>query len=59
MEQTQISFFRTSNRLDSVHIFVIKFEHPIFGFERMDIVEYQTKFDSSLTVGNTGRMAQF
>ena len=40
-------FFWTSNELEHIHLLVIKLEHPIFGFERLDI-EIQTLFDPSL-----------
>ena len=32
------SFFQSSNKLERVHILVIELEHPIFGFERLNIV---------------------
>ena len=31
------NFFRTSNELERVHLFVIALEHHIFGFERSNI----------------------
>ena len=34
---TRTSFFRTSNELEPVHLFVIELEHLIFGFERSNI----------------------
>ena len=36
-------FFRTSNRLKPVHLFVIKLEHSIPGFEQMDIKHSSTQ----------------
>ena len=35
---TRISFFQSSNKLKRVHILVFELEHPIFGFERSNIV---------------------
>ena len=32
-----IELSQTSNELKRVHVLVIELEHPIFGFERMDI----------------------
>ena len=37
LEQTPISFFRTSIELEHVHLLVMEFEHPIFGFEQSNI----------------------
>ena len=34
-------FYRTSNKLERVHLLVIELEHLIFGFERTNI-EHQT-----------------
>ena len=31
------SFFRTSNRLEHVHLLIIELEHPIFGFKSSNI----------------------
>ena len=45
--QSQTSFFQTSNRLQCVHILVIKLKHSIFGFERSNN-KLQTWFDPSL-----------
>ena len=37
IEQYRTSVFRTLNELERVHLMVIELEHPIFGFERLDI----------------------
>ena len=39
----QTPFYRTSNELECVHLLVIEHEHPIFGFERMNI-EHQALY---------------
>ena len=46
-ELTRTSLFRISNELECVHLLVIELEHPIFGFERLNI-ELRTLFDPSL-----------
>ena len=38
IELTRTSFLQTSNELEHVHLLVIKLEHPIFGFERLNII---------------------
>ena len=30
-------FYRTLNELERVHLLLIELEHPIFGFERLNI----------------------
>ena len=37
IELTRTLFFRLSNESKRVHLFVIKLEHPIFGFKRSNI----------------------
>ena len=37
IELTRTSFFRTSNKLERVHLLEIELEHPIFAFERSNI----------------------
>ena len=37
IKQTETSFFRTSNGLEHVHLFVIELDQPIFAFERLYI----------------------
>ena len=44
IELTRTSFFRTSNKLERVHLLVIEFEHPIFGFERSNIKHRTSNF---------------
>ena len=49
IELTRIWFFQTLNRLESVQLLVIKLEHPIFGFEQMDVKHSSTHhYQSSL-----------
>ena len=47
IKQTQTSFFPTLNKLEGIHLLVIKLQHPNFAFERSNI-ELQTWFDPSL-----------
>ena len=47
IELTGTLFFRTSNKLKHVHLLVIEFKFPIFGFERSK-TELRTLFDPSL-----------
>ena len=35
----QTPFYRTSNELEHVHLLMIELEHPIFSFERSNIVQ--------------------
>ena len=37
IERTRTPYFRTSNELKRVHVMVIQLEHPIFGFEHLNI----------------------
>ena len=37
IELTLTLFFQTLNELERVHQLVIELEHPIFGFERLNI----------------------
>ena len=47
IEWSQTTYFGTSNGLERVHLLVIKLEHPIVGFEQLNI-QLQTLFDPSL-----------
>ena len=44
-------FFRTSNELECVHLLIIEFEHPTFGFERSNIELWTYLVRTSLIQG--------
>ena len=50
IELTRTSFLQTSNELEHVHLLVIKLEHPIFGFERLNIIRSITNYNGFLLI---------